>query len=168
MKIKFYGWQFLSPDSSKKLGKYRNFANSYNNDNYWIKFGLRSEKLYFFSPFRKKSSLLNENVHTEVDVTDEIWREIFLIFSAEDSEYLIGFLNTFWEHWEPDLIFRLLNWAFFVIFDCFPLFWENPWKRITDGNELNWKSSQNEFGTKRSAFRESTQTQISFFNPTII
>ena len=67
----------------------------------------------------EKTSVFNENVPPEDGVIDEIWQQIFLMLSTQDSVNSVGFLKIFWEHWEPELNFQVAKIAIFEIFSSF-------------------------------------------------
>ena len=52
------------------------------------------QNLIFFSTFYKKLIFI-EHLSPGGDVTDEIRRQIIVTLSTKDSEYLIGFENSF-------------------------------------------------------------------------
>ena len=117
-------WQFLPPWFHKNawivMKPYKlfniNICNIYDNEHYYSKFGCleRPQKSYIFQ------ALFDENLPPKDDVIYEIWWQLVVTLWTKGSEYLIGFSEFFWEHWEPDHNFHVAKIANFSNFwQCF-------------------------------------------------
>ena len=92
-----------------------------------VSFFGRSQRSYFSAVFELKS-IFNEDLHHEDVVPKQIWWQIFLTLSTQNSEYLQNFSKPPWEHAKPDPNFQVTKAAIFSIFDHFLSFREPCWK----------------------------------------